>query len=77
MKWEAKAEKKFKQLILKLPIFHRHIAEQVVIKKAEELATQRGSQQIEEPDLSQAFRSEVPEVFKSYLDGLLKEVNLD
>ena len=76
MKWNEPAEKKFKQLLSRLPIFHRNIAEQVVMKKAEELATQRGSQQIEEPDLSEAFKSEVPEVFKSYLDQLLKDVDL-
>ena len=76
MDWEQQAEKKFKQLIAKLPFFHRHIAEQVVIKKAEELASQRGSHQIEEPDLAQAFRSEVPEVFKTYLDQLLEDVDL-
>jgi len=77
MKWEKKAEDKFKQLIAKLPLFHRHIAEQVVEKKAGELASQRGSEVIEEPDLAQAFKSEVPEVFRNYLDQLLKEVDLE
>ena len=38
MKWNEPAEKKFKQLLSRLPIFHRNIAEQVVMKKAEELA---------------------------------------
>ena len=38
MNWEQEAEGKFKLLISKLPFFHRHIAEKVVIKKAEELA---------------------------------------
>jgi len=76
MKWDEQAENKFKQLLSRLPIFHRNIAEQVVTKKAEELAVQRSSQQIEEPDLAEAFKSEVPEVFKSYLDQLLKDVDL-
>jgi hypothetical protein len=76
MKWEKSAEEKFKQLISKLPFFHRHIAEEVVEKKAGELAIKRGCQQIEKQDLTQAFRSEVPEVFKSYLDQLLKDADL-
>ncbi len=76
MKWEKEAEAKFKLLVAKLPFFHRHIAEQVVEEKAAELAAQRGSQQIEEPDLAQAFRTVVPEVFRKYLDQLLKEVDL-
>jgi len=76
MEWEQKTEEKFKTLLTKLPFFHRHIAEKVVIKKAEELAAQRNSAIIQEDDLAQAFRTEVPEVFKSYLEDLLKDVDL-
>lgn len=77
MIWEQKVEEKFKLLISKLPFFHRHIAEQVVIKKAEELAAQRGSAQVEKEDLVKAFITEVPEVFRNYLADLLKEAGLD
>ena len=76
MNWEKEAENKFKKLILKLPFFHRHIAEKVVTKKAEELAAQRGNETVDKQDLSEAFRSEVPEVFRVYLEDLLKEVDL-
>lgn len=76
MEWETKTQKKFKTLISKLPFFHRHIAEKVVIKKAEELAVQRKAAVVAEDDLAQAFRTEVPEVFKAYLEGLLKDVDL-
>ena len=41
MNWEEQAQEKFKILIGKLPFFHRHIAEEVVAKKAQELATER------------------------------------
>ena len=77
MIWEEKVEEKFKLLLSKLPFFHRHIAEKVVIKKAEELASQRGNSKVEKEDLNKAFLSEVPEVFRTYLVGLLKEVKLD
>ncbi len=77
MIWEQDVEKKFKQLVSKLPFFHRHIAEKVVIKKAEELAVERGSDKVQKQDLVEAFLSEVPEVFRTYLNGLLKEMGLD
>jgi hypothetical protein len=76
MVWEEEAERKFKLLISKLPFFHRHIAENAVIKKAEELASQRDSSQVEKKDLVAAFLSEVPEVFRAYLNDLLQEVDL-
>ena len=76
MLWEQKVEEKFRLLISKLPFFHRHIAERVVIKKAEELAAQRGNNKVEKEDLVKAFLSEVPEVFRSYLADLLKDVGL-
>jgi AAA+ superfamily predicted ATPase len=77
MHWEFQVKEKFKLLISKLPFFHRHIAEQVVIKKAEELATQRGSNKVEKEDLIKAFLSEVPEVFRNYLVELLKKSGLN
>ena len=77
MIWEQGVEEKFKLLLSKLPFFHRHIAEEVVIKKAEELAVGRGSDKVQKQDLVEAFMSEVPEVFRNYLNGLLKEIGLD
>jgi hypothetical protein len=76
MDWDQGVQEKLKLLVAKLPLFHRHIAEQVVLRKAEELAAQRGSQKVQKQDLVGAFLSEVPEVFRKYLDELLKEVDL-
>jgi hypothetical protein len=76
MDWDQGVEEKLKLLVSKLPLFHRHIAEQVVIKKAEELAAGRSSQKVQREDLVGAFLSEVPEVFRKYLNELLKEVDL-
>ncbi|MEA3328712.1 MAG: hypothetical protein U9Q08_03145 [Candidatus Omnitrophota bacterium] len=77
MLWEQEVEEKFKLLVSKLPFFHRHIAEKVVIKRAEELAVGRKSDKVQKQDLAEAFLSEVPEVFRSYLNGLLKGAGLD
>lgn len=76
MDWDKEVEEKFKLLISKLPFFHRHIAEKLVIKKAQELASQRGANKVEKLDLIKAFLSEVPEVFRDYLVRLLEEVGL-
>ncbi|UCB57466.1 MAG: hypothetical protein JSV30_02475 [Candidatus Omnitrophota bacterium] len=77
MRWEEKVEEQFKLLISKLPFFHRHIAEEVVARKARELAAQRGTDTVSKEDLKCAFLSEVPEVFRNYLVDLLKETELD
>jgi hypothetical protein len=77
MNWGPGVEEKFRLLLSKLPLFHRGIAQEVVIKKAKELASQRGSEKIDKEDLAKAFLSEVPEVFRNYLVDLLKEVKLD
>ena len=77
MIWEKESKDKLERLITKLPFFHRQIAEKVVIKKAEQLASRRDSSRVEKEDLAQAFLSEVPEVFRNYLVDLLKDAGLN
>ena len=77
MDWAPQIEERFKELIAKLPVFHRTIAESVVREKAQALAKTRGSERVEKEDLTEAFLSEVPEVFKNYLVELLKETGLE
>jgi len=45
-------------------------------KELEEIINVTGNEKVQKEDLSEAFRSEVPEVFKVYLEDLLKEVDL-
>ncbi len=77
MKWESASEEKFKTVIQKIPLFHRDIARQVVIKKAEQNAQERGSELVEEPDIVRAFFSEVPMAFYSLMIRLLEEVRFN
>ncbi len=75
--WEKEALEKFNQMIEKIPLFHRNIALQVVRKKADLNAKERGSQQVEEDDIVRAFFSEVPMAFYSLMIRLLDEVGFD
>lgn len=77
LEWEKEALAKFKSMIEKIPLFHRKIAEQVVHKKAELNAKERGSSVVEESDILRAFFSEVPLAFYSLMVRLLDEVGFN
>ena len=77
LEWEKEALGKFKSMIEKIPLFHRKIAEQVVRKKAELNAKERGSLLVEESDILRAFFSEVPFAFYSLMIRLLDEVGFN
>jgi adenosine deaminase len=73
MLWEAATEGKFKLLISKIPVFHRHITESVVSKVAEQNAGSRNSSCVQEQDVIGAFFSDVPSPFYSMMVRLLEQ----
>lgn len=75
--WDPAALEKYTRMIEKIPLFHRQIAKRVVDKKAVINASDRGSELVEEPDIIQAFLSEVPMAFYSLMVRLLVEVGFD
>ena len=75
--WEKAAFTKYELMIRKIPLFHREIAKQVVDKKAEINARERGSSMVEEPDIVRAFFSEVPQTFYSLMVRLFDEVGFN
>lgn len=77
LEWESKALGKYKEMISKIPIFHREIAKRVVDRKAQMNATGRRASLVEEPDIVKAFLSEVPMAFYSLMVRLLDEVGFD
>ncbi|MCX5706970.1 MAG: hypothetical protein NTW13_04875 [Candidatus Omnitrophica bacterium] len=77
MNWESKTEAKFRTFVAKIPVFHRHIMEVAVIKKAEENAKARGASLIEEEDVVTAFFSDVPSPFYSMMVRLLEQTGFD
>ena len=77
MNWDAKTQEKFWVMILKIPIFHRHITEEAVVKRAAENACARNAKQIEEVDVIGAFFSDVPSPFYSMMIRLLEQTGFD
>lgn len=77
MDWESNTQEKFNLMISKIPIFHRHITEEAVTKRAEEIACQRNSKQLQEQDVISAFFSDVPSPFYSMMVRLLEQTGFD
>ncbi len=77
MRWDISTDTKFKSVIDRLPVFHRRIAEESVVRKAEDNAAQRNSRQVEEKDVVNAFFSEVPLAFYSMMIRALEQSGFD
>lgn len=77
MNWETETENKFKILISKIPVFHRHITESVVRRQAEEIAAKRNVLLVQEQDVVAAFFSDVPSPFYSMMVRLLGQNGFD
>ena len=75
--WEPATQEKFNLIISKMPIFHRHIAQEAVSLKAEENAAARKSPSVEEQDVVAAFFTDVPKPFYSMMIRLLEQNGLD
>jgi len=77
MPWDEVALSKYNKMLNLIPIFHRRLAQEVVNKKAEQLAVGRGSLQVEEVDIVRAFLTEVPKAFYSLMVRIMGDVGLD
>lgn len=77
LKWNEGVLKKFNQMIAKMPLFHRRIAEDLTKNKAEANARERNSHLVEEKDVVKAFFSEVPKPFYSLMIRLLDSVGFN
>jgi len=77
MEWENKTQAKFRLFISKIPVFHRHITEEAVTKKASENALRRNSPMVQEEDVVCAFFSDVPSPFYSMMVRLLEQTGFD
>lgn len=75
--WEEKTQEKFKLMINKMPLFHRRMAEEAVIKKANTIALARQAPAVQEQDVVEAFFSEVPKPFYSLMIRLFDDVKFD
>ncbi len=75
--WEKGAKDKFDRMIERIPLFHRAIAKEVVVKKANINAKDRGSSVVEESDIVEGFLTEVPKAFYSLMIRLFDEVDFN
>ncbi len=77
MDWEPKTIERFELMISKIPVFHRRITEEAVIKRSEDIAQSRNSTQVQEQDVVGAFFSDVPSPFYSMMVRLLEQTGFD
>ena len=77
MNWDSQLKEKFDALILRIPVFHRRITEEAIIKRSEENASSRNSAKVEEVDVISAFFSDVPSPFYSMMVRLLDQSGFD
>jgi hypothetical protein len=77
MVWETNAQEKFKTMVAKIPVFHRHITEEAVTKRAEENAGFRKAGLVEEEDIVSAFFRDVPTPFYSLMIRLMEQTGFD
>ena len=77
LEWEPTALEKYKNMLKRIPLFHREITQKVVEKKAPQNAQERGSDMVEECDILNAFFSEVPSAFYSLMIRLFEEVGFN
>lgn len=77
LKWNEETLKRFNQMIQKMPLFHRRIAEDLVKNKSEANAKARSSNMVEEKDVVKAFFSEVPKPFYSLMIRLMEGVGFN
>lgn len=75
--WEKRAEEKFNQLIGKVPVFLRDIAQEKVSRKAESLAGKESRSQVTEKDLVNAFFAETPFGFHGPMKSDMREIGID
>ena len=77
LEWESAALEKYQNMVKRIPLFHREIAQKVVEKQALQNAQERGSCMDEECDILNAFFSEVPNAFYSLMVRLFEEVGFN
>ena len=77
MDWDNITQERFRAMIGKIPVFHRHITENAVTVRAAENAKSRNAARIEEEDVVSAFFSDVPSPFYSMMVRLLDQSGFD
>jgi hypothetical protein len=77
MSWDQITQKRFEQMIEKIPVFLRSIARQKVSQKAESIVRKENRLVVGEKDLVDAFFSETPFGFHGPMKNDMNELHID
>ncbi len=77
MDWELQVKQKFEQMIGKIPVFLKGVAEKKVWAKAESLAQQEGRSTVSEKDMVDAFFAATPFGFHGPMKADMEEFHID
>lgn len=77
MNWDKPTKEKFDQMIEKVPVFMRSIAEDKVGKKAESLSQKAGKDEIDEKIMIDAFFEATPFGFHGPMKNDMESLGID
>lgn len=77
MSWDKSTQERFRQLIGKMPVFLRGMAEAKVSQKAESLANGENRPEVSEKDMVDAFFLETPFGFQGLMKSDLSDIGID
>jgi len=77
IRWDKMAEEKFKQMIEKVPVFMRGMAQEKVSKKAQELVKKDNRVEITEKDMVDAFFEATPFGFHGPMKTDMETLGID
>ncbi len=75
--WDSATQKKFEQMVAKIPVFLRDIAQKKVFQKAVDFTQKDGRRIVSEKDLVDAFFSETPFGFHGPMKNDMDDLKID
>ena len=75
--WDKTTEEKFDQMIAKVPVFLREMAEKKISQKAETIVKKEGRTEVTEKDMVEAFFAETPFGFHGPMKSDMQELGID
>ena len=77
MNWDKDTKEKFDQMITKVPVFMRSIAQDKVSKKAESLVQKDGRHEVVEKDMIDAFFATTPFGFHGPMKSDMESLGIE
>ena len=75
--WDTETKSKFDQMVAKVPVFLREVAQKKVFQKAVDLALKDGRRNISEKDMVDAFFAATPFGFHGPMKSDMEELKID